>query len=569
VSSEPSSGHREPPPTLAEGSLRIVALGGIGEVGRNMTLVETTRGSLVVDCGVLFPSNDLPGVDYILPDFGPMASRAEGVRAILLTHGHEDHIGGVAHFLKQVRNVPVYGSGFTLALLREKLAEAKVKAVLIEVREGETHEIDPFECEFLAVNHSVPDGLAISLRFEDLHVFHTGDFKLDQQPLDGRLTDLAGFAALGRRGIDILLSDSTNADVPGYIPDEVDVAPNFLHIFEETPGRVLVASFASHVHRVQQVINCARDAGRKVALVGRSMERNMRVARQAGLLDVPDDLLIPAAEMTEVAPEKLVVACTGSQGEPTAVLARLARGDHRLRVDEGDVVIFSARLIPGNEVEVFRVINALSERGIKVLHGGNADIHASGHAPAGELRQVLNLTKPRHLLPAHGEWRHIRAHAEIARSIGLTEEQILFAPNGTVVDLDTSGARVVGHEHIDSIMVDTTSVGLVDSSMMRDRRVMGSAGSLIILGVIDLGSGSVGRPRLELKGMERSEEWLARAADVAQEALESVIGLSIADQQTLVRSRVTKWLRSEHRRVPLIVPIVVHVGAAEVDDSDR
>lgn len=538
--------------------VRVYALGGVGEIGRNMTIIETASGLLVVDCGVMFPSNDIPGVDFVLPDFSPIRSRASLISGVVLTHGHEDHIGGVPYFLAEVGTaVPIYGSRFTLALLREKLREHRLEADLIEVAEGDEVLVGEFNCRFLAVNHSVPDGLAVSVRVNDTHVFLTGDFKLDQQPLDGRLTDVAGFAQLGREGIDLMLSDSTNADVDGFLPDEIDVAPNFRHIFEESTGLVLVACFASHVHRVQQVIASAAQAGRKAALVGRSMVRNMRVAQQNGLLHVPPDLMVSMGDIEGIPRKDLVVVCTGSQGEPMSVLSRLARDEHRIKVTEDDVVIFSARLIPGNETDVFRVINSLSERGVVVLHGGNADIHASGHAPAGELRQILNLSRPRYLIPVHGEWRHLRAHAGIALSTGMSREQVIYAPNGTVVDYLDGTAVVAGREPVADVMFDTTSVGLLAKELLRERQVMGIAGVLAVSVAIDpLTRRCVTKPRIRLLGMDRDQVFLEKVRELTIEAVDAATDLPEVDLEARVRSRITRWLRNEHRRRPLVEVLI-------------
>lgn len=543
-----------------------MALGGISEIGRNMTVIDSADGMLVVDCGLLFPPNDFPGVDFILPDFAPIEDRLDALRAIVLTHGHEDHIGGVPFLLTLAPDVPVFGTKFTLSLLSAKLSEHGIRAELHEISEGDTIEVGPFACEFYAVNHSVPDGVAIAVEVNDVRIFHTGDFKLDQQPLDGRLTDIAGFAQAGVRGVDVLLSDSTNADVPGHLPDEVDVAPNFTHIFEEAPGLVLVACFASHVHRVQQVITCAAEVGKRVALVGRSMERNMKLAQAAGLLHVPEGLLVPPNEIASFDASKLVIACTGSQGEPMAVLSRLARDNHKVKVGEGDIVILSARLIPGNETDVFRVINGLSERGVMVLHGGNANIHASGHAPAGELRQVLNLIKPRYLIPVHGEWRHMRAHAAIAKSVGLGPERVLFAPNGTVVEFAEGNVRIAGRVDIESVMVDNTSHGNVDDQILRDRRVMGLAGILVIGVEVDPATGALFEPpRLSLRGLRRDDRFLDRVREIAEQVCRDGAGMELGLQgrqelEAAISRKVVRWLKSEHRRIPAI-----HVAASLID----
>lgn len=543
-----------------------MALGGVGEIGRNMTVVDTAEGMIVVDCGLLFPSNDVPGVDFILPDLRPIEHRVGDIHALVLTHGHEDHIGGVPFFVEMAPQVPIYGTKFTLALVASKLQERGLTADLREVVAGDAIEAGAFACQFFSVTHSVPDGVAVAIRVNGRTIFHTGDFKLDQRPLDGRLTDVAGFGRIGSEGVDLLLSDSTNADVPGHLPDEVDVAPNFLHIFEDAPGVVLVACFASHVHRVQQVIDQAAAAGKQVAFFGRSMERNMRIAQATGLLTVPPGLLVAHSDIGSVDRRNLVIACTGSQGEPMAVLSRLARGQHRLEVESGDIVVLSARLIPGNETDVFRVINALSERGVTVLHGGNANIHASGHAAAGELRQVLNLIQPRHLMPVHGEWRHMRAHADLAKSVGMTDEQIVLAPNGTMVELTDAGAATVGTIEIEPVMIDTTSHGNVDDELLRDRQVMGYAGILLVSVLVEDASWTLReQPRLEFRGLRRDDAFSEDLLDVIERAVEDTAN-GDGDQrtaealETFIGRRIVRWLRSSRRRVPAINVSVTTVG---------
>ncbi|MET1071876.1 MAG: ribonuclease J, partial [Umezawaea sp.] len=422
------------PPALPEGGLRIVALGGIGEVGRNMTVFEYAGRLLIVDCGVLFPEDDQPGVDLILPDFRAIEDRLDEIDALVLTHGHEDHIGAVPFLLKLRPDLPVIGSRFTLALLTAKCREHRQVPKVVEVKEGELRSYGPFDLEFFAVNHSIPDALAVAIRTPAGLVLHTGDIKLDQLPLDGRLTDLAGFSRLGDEGVDLFLVDSTNAEVPGFVVPEREIGPVLDNVIRKARQRVIVACFASHVHRVQQVLDAAVAHGRKVSLVGRSMVRNMGLAAELGFLNVPDGLLVDIDEALDLPDDQLVIVSTGSQGEPLSALARMARGDHRsVRIMPEDTIILASSLIPGNETAVFGVINGLTRLGATVVHQGTAKVHVSGHAPAGELLFLYNAVRPSNVMPVHGEWRHLRANAAIARRTGVPEDRVVIAEDGVVV----------------------------------------------------------------------------------------------------------------------------------------
>src|SRR5487761_1153615 len=402
------------PRALAEHGLRIVGLGGLGEIGRNMTVFEYAGRLLIVDCGVLFPEPDQPGIDLILPDFGYLDGRLDRVEAVVLTHAHEDHIGAVPYLLRRRADIPLIGSKLTLGLIRSKLTEHRIVPVTVQVNEGSRQPFGPFDCEFFAVNHSIPDALAVAIRTSAGVVLHTGDFKMDQLPLDGRLTDLGGFARLGSDGVDLLMADSTNAEVPGVVTSERDIAPVLDEIFASTKQRIIVACFASHVHRVQQVLDAAVKHRRKVAFVGRSMVRNMGVARELGYLRVHGGLLIDPRDAEEMPPGEVVLISTGSQGEPMSALSRMAGRDHPIRIAAGDTVILASSLIPGNETSVYRVINGLTRLGARVVHKGSALVHVSGRAHAGELLFVLNVTRPGNFMPVHGEWRHLTAHARLA-----------------------------------------------------------------------------------------------------------------------------------------------------------
>ncbi|MFZ4496731.1 MAG: ribonuclease J, partial [Candidatus Nanopelagicales bacterium] len=474
------------PPALPSGGLRIFALGGLGEIGRNMSVFEFDGRLLIVDCGVLFPEESQPGVDLILPDFGPIKERLADIECVVLTHGHEDHIGAVPYLLRLREDIPLLGSRLTLALLEAKLKEHRIKAVTLDVKEGQREKLGPFGLEFLAVNHSIPDALAVAITTPAGVVLHTGDFKMDQVPLDMRITDLNGFARLGDAGVDLLMIDSTNAEVPGFVPSERDIVPVLDAVFLRAEGRIIVASFASHIHRVQQVIDMAALHGRKVAWVGRSMIRNMGIARDLGYLKIPGGLLVAVDDLADLPDDETVLICTGSQGEPMAVLSRIANRDHPISVGPSDTIVLASSLIPGNENAVFRVINGLSKLGAHIIHKGNALVHVSGHAAAGELRYVYNIVKPRHVLPVHGEWRHMRANAEIARGVGIAAERILIADDGMVIDLVDGKASITGYVPVGFVYVDGSSVGDVTENLLKDRLVLGEEGFISIFAAVDL-----------------------------------------------------------------------------------
>ena len=552
-----------PPPPLPPGGLRVVALGGLGEIGRNMTVFEHAGRLLVVDCGVLFPEPDQPGVDLILPDFSSLADRLGDIDAIVLTHGHEDHVGAVPYLLRQRSDIPLIGSRLTLALIESKLAEHRIKPYTLEVREGQRERIGPFECEFLSVNHSIPDALAVAIRTPAGLVLHTGDFKMDQLPLDGRLTDLGGFARLGREGVDLLLSDSTNAEVPGFVTSERAIAPVLGQVFAGARKRVIVACFASHVHRVQQVLNAANEHGRRVAFVGRSMVRNMGVARDLGYLSVPGGLLVDVKAVDDLPPEKVVLVSTGSQGEPLSALSRMANRDHRIRIEEGDTVVLASSLIPGNENAVYRVVNGLTRWGARVVHKGNALVHVSGHAPAGELLYVLNVVRPSNVMPVHGEWRHLRAHAELAVLTGVPRDNVVIADDGVVVDLVDGQARVVGAVPCGYVYVDGLGVGDVSEESLKDRRILGEEGFVSVVVVVDAATGKVvGGPEIQARGFADAATVFAQVQPLIEEALAGAAAEGVNDVrqlQQLVRRTVGRWVSDTYRRRPMILPVIVEV----------
>ena len=550
-----------PPPALPDGGLRIVALGGLGEVGRNMTVFEYDGKLLIVDCGVLFPEDYQPGVDLILPDFDYIRDRLDAVVAVVLTHGHEDHIGAVPYLLREKADIPIVGSRLTLAMIEAKLQEHRIKPFTLEVREGQRERLGPFECEFLAVNHSIPDALAVGIRSPAGLVLHTGDFKMDQLPLDGRLTDLRAFARLGDEGVDLLLSDSTNAEVPGFTTPEREITPVLDRVFANASKRVIVASFASHVHRIQQILDTAAKHGRKAAFVGRSMVRNMGVARELGYLTVPDGLLVELKALEDLRDDQIVLICTGSQGEPMSALSRIANRDHQIRIGEGDTVILASSLIPGNENPVYRVINGLTRWGAKVIHKSNALVHVSGHASAGELLYVYNIVRPSNVMPVHGEWRHMRANAELAVLTGVPEDRTVLAEDGVVVDLVDGRARIVGAVPCGYVYVDGSSVGDVTESSLKDRRILRDEGFISVVVVVDSVTGKVSAgPEIHARGFTEDDSVFDEAIERVREALERAGTEGIGDVrqlEQLVRRTVGKWVSDKHRRRPMIIPVVV------------
>ncbi|MDG4779780.1 ribonuclease J [Micromonospora sp. WMMD961] len=554
----------ELPPPLPEGGLRIIPLGGLGAIGRNMTVFEYDGKLLIVDCGVLFPDVEQPGVDLILPDFGPILDRLADVQAIVLTHGHEDHIGAVPYLLAHKPDIPLVGSQFTLALVEAKLAERRIQPYTLTVREGGRERLGPFECEFFAVNHSIPDALAVAIRTPAGLVLHTGDFKMDQLPLDGRITDLAGFARLGAEGVDLLLSDSTNAEIPGFVTPEREIGPVLDSIFAKAKGRIIVASFASHVHRVQQVFDSAAEHGRKVALIGRSMVRNMGIARDLGLLNIPAGLVIGIEEATTLPPDQIVLMSTGSQGEPMSALGRMASGDHRhITIAPGDTVVLASSLVPGNETSVYRVINRLARAGAVVVHKDVAKVHVSGHAPAGELLYLLNVVRPSNLMPVHGEWRHLRAHARLGIESGVAADRVVICEDGDVVDLVEGRASLVGHVKSRYVYVDGLAVGDVSESLLTERRILGDGGFIATTVVVDSVTGKVvAGPTLSAKGFSEDPEAFNPVIPLVTEALNRAAADGITDPhqlQQIVRRTVGRWVNDAYRRRPMIVPTVVEV----------
>jgi ribonuclease J len=552
------------PGPLAPGALRVIPLGGLGEVGRNMTVFEYDGKLLIVDCGVLFPDENQPGVDLILPDFQPIRDRLDDVVAVVLTHGHEDHIGAVPYLLRERGDIPLVGSQLTLALLEGKLKEHRQRNVpQMVVAEGEVIRFGPFECEFVAVNHSIPDALAVAIRTPAGTVLHTGDFKMDQLPLDNRITDLRAFARLGEQGVDLFCVDSTNSEVPGFTTLERDIAPVLDRVFTNASRqRIIVACFASHIHRVQQVMDAAVKHRRKVAYVGRSMVRNMGVARDLGFLKVPGDTLIDMRELDDYPPEQVVLVSTGSQGEPMSALSRIAANDHHVvQLQPGDTVVLASSLIPGNENSVFRVINGLTRHGANVIHQGNALVHVSGHASAGELLYCYNIVKPRNVMPMHGEIRHLHANAELAVMTGVPAQNVVVVEDGVVVDLIDRRATIAGTVECGYVFVDGSTVGDITESSLKDRRILGEEGFISVIAVMDSVTGKLtAGPEIHARGFAEDDTIFDSLKPKIESEIEKAIGTGVDDMyqlQQVIRRVVGKWVSDTHRRRPMIIPVVV------------
>ncbi|MEW6878592.1 ribonuclease J [Trueperella pyogenes] len=550
------------PPPIQNGALRIVPLGGIGEIGRNMTVFEIDGRMIIVDCGVLFPEESQPGVDLILPDFDYIEDRLHQIDGIILTHGHEDHIGGVPYLLRLREDIPIIGSQLTIALVEAKLAEHRIRPYTLVVEEGDIENLGNFECEFIAVNHSIPDALAVFIRTNAGTVLHTGDFKMDQLPLDGRITDLRSFARVGEEGVDLFMCDSTNAEVPGFVPSEANIGPVIESVFAQARGKIVVASFASHVHRVQQVLDAAYKYERKVCFVGRSMVRNMGIAEELGYLSVPEDTLVDLKNADSVPDDEIVYMSTGSQGEPMAVLSRIASGVHKtISVGPNDTVIFASSLIPGNENSVFRLINGLTKLGAKVVHQGNAKVHVSGHAAEGELLYCYNILEPEYAMPVHGEVRHLVANGAIAVKTGVPAENVLLAEDGSVIDMVDGRCAIVGEVPCGYVYVDGSSVGEIGEAELTDRRTLGEEGFIAIFAVIDVQERKVlTGPHIQARGMAEDDSVFEEILPDVRTALDEAIASESANtyqMQQAMRRVVGRWVARKLRRKPMIIPTVI------------
>ena len=551
----------EPAP-LEDGALRVIPLGGLGEVGRNMNVLEYRGKLLVVDCGVLFPEETQPGVDLILPDFSWIEERMDDVVGLVLTHGHEDHIGAVPYLFKLRSDIPVYGSDLTLAFVAPKLREHRLPDPdLNVVAEGDRLTVGPFDLEFVSVTHSIPDALAVFVRTDAGNVLITGDFKMDQLPLDRRLTDLRAFARMGEEGVDLFMVDSTNALVPGFITPEREIGPVLDQVFGEATGQIVVASFASHVHRVQQVINAAAHHGRRVAFVGRSMERNMRIAEEKGYLSIPEGIIVDLKGIGELPPSERVYMATGSQGEPMAALSRMSVGSHRtVTIEPGDMVVLASSLIPGNENSVYRVINDLTRLGARVVSKENAKVHVSGHASAGELIYCYNIVQPKNVMPIHGEVRHLVGNGQLAVKTGIDPQNVVLAEDGVTVDLKDGVARVSGIVPCEYVYVDGRSIGEISEDELETRRTLGSEGFISIFAVVEHDSGMVlAGPEIRAIGMAEDDSVFEEILPDVAKALKDAAAPGGQDPYVLqqaMRRVIGRWVARRLRRRPMIVPVV-------------
>ena len=549
--------------------LRVIPLGGLDEVGKNMTVFEYGNDMIVVDAGIMFPDDDHPGVDLILPDFSYVVKRKDKLRGIVITHGHEDHTGALPYLLKELgMPVPVLGTKLTLGLIQGKLDEHKLKkAKLREVKAGSHISLGPFGLDFFAVNHSIPDAVGVFIRTPAANVVHTGDFKLDQTPIDGRMTDYGALTKFGKVGVDLLMSDSTNAETIGITFSEASVGPSLRDIISKAEQRVIVASFSSHIHRVQQVCDAAVDAGRKVVVTGRSMITNTKIARELGYLEIADENIVDAYDASGLAPADVVVMCTGSQGEPLSALARMANGDHKtVQVERGDTVIIAATPVPGNEKAVSRVINRLAKAGAILKHKGNAQVHVSGHAASEELKVMLNLVQPRFFMPIHGETRHLVAHARLAHDIGMYDEDVFVLDNGDCLELDEAGARVTERVEHGVVYVDGLGVGDVGNVVLRDRQLLAQDGIATVVIAIDGQTGKpVGEPELVTRGIvfgPEGEQLLVEARARVAKTLAKTAKEGATDQAVIknaVRESLAQLMWEKTRRRPMIIPVVMEV----------
>ena len=564
------------PPKQAKGSLRIYALGGISEIGRNMTVFEYDGKLLVIDCGVLFPSSGEPGVDLILPDFGPIENKLDKIEALIITHAHEDHIGAIPWLLKLRSDIPIVASRFTIALIAAKCKEHRQRPKFIEVNEKSDVSYGPFRARFWAVNHSVPDALGVMLGTPAGNVIHTGDIKLDQTPLDGRPTDLPALSRYGDEGVDLMLCDSTNANIPGVSASEGDIPATFNRLVARARQRVIIASFASNVYRVQAAIDAAVNAGRKVAFNGRSMMRNMEIAEKMGFLKVPRGTIVSTEDAAKMAPHKVVLITTGTQGEPMAALSRMARREHRqITVRDGDMIVFSSSLIPGNEEAVYGVMNMLSQIGAEVITNKEAKVHASGHGYGGELLFLYNAARPKNAMPVHGEWRHLRANKELAISTGVDRDRVVLAQNGVVVDLQNGRAQVVGQLTVGHLYVDGVNMGEVDADTLADRTNLGSGGVVSISCVIDnRTSRLLEHPLVSTTGFSDDDRGIIpEVAELVENTMNDLAAEGENDTYRMVqrlRRKVSKLMDSKYKREPVILPTIIATsGEVLVADDDE
>jgi len=548
-------------------AVRLIPLGGLGEIGLNMMLVESGDDLLAVDCGLMFPGGDLPGIDYVIPDFAYALAKGPGFRAVVLTHGHEDHIGALPYLLRETR-VPVYGTPLTLALVGEKLREHGLLEVadLRVMRPRTPFDVGPFRVEPIRVTHSIVDGMGLAVGTAAGTVVFTGDFKLDPTPLDGEPSDDARFAELGAAGVLVLCSDSTNVDRPGHTRSELEVGAALAERFAAASGRIIVATFASHIHRIQQVLTQAARFGRRVALLGRSMERNVAIAAELGHLRVPDELLLPLEELVALPAARQLILSTGSQGEPNSALALMAAGEHKYaQIATGDLVVISARVIPGNERTIGHVVNALYRLGAEVLYEDNAFVHVSGHASQEDLKRMLSLTRPRYFVPVHGEYRHLLGHVRLAASTGLPPERIFLIEDGRGLEVTAGSARVLTGIPAGRVLVDGKGIGDVGAVVLRDRQILSEDGVIAVSVAVDAKGALVAGPEIASRGVV-----YVRESEALLEALRATVIAALAERSAdepwdreaigaRVRTVVRQFITQRFQRKPVVLPMILEV----------
>ncbi len=559
MDAEPSSPSIEP-------TVRAIPLGGLGEIGLNMMLLEAGDDLLAIDCGLMFPDDELPGIDYVIPDFAYILGRREALRGVVLTHGHEDHIGALPYLLREIQ-VPIYGTPLSLALARERLVEHGLaeRAALIPIKPREVYELGAFRVEPLRVTHSVADGIGLSIESPVGTLVHTGDFKFDQSPVDGERSDYQRLAELGDRGVLALFSDSTNVERPGYTPSEREVGRALTERFRRAPGRIILATFASHIHRIQQVLDLAAEHGRRVALLGMSMVTNVRIATELGYLRVHEGLLVPLEELAELPPSRQVILSTGSQGEPHSAIALLATREHKsARVEEGDLVILSARIIPGHERTITRVVNQFFRLGAEVLWEPVAFVHVSGHASQEELKMMLNLVRPKFFVPVHGEYRHLVFHGRLAEGLGLPRERIFVIEDGTGLEFTKTSGRVLGRFPTGRVLVDGKGIGDVGAVVLRDRELLAQDGMVVVAVTVDRGTGEIiAGPEIASRGWiyeRESAAILEEAKGVIREALaghDSEIPMEREALRSLLRGALRRFISQRFNRKPVVLPIIL------------
>jgi ribonuclease J len=550
-----------------EPAVRLIPLGGLGEIGLNMMLLESGADAIAVDCGLMFPGDELPGIDYVIPDFAYALAKGEGFRAVVLTHGHEDHIGALPYLLRETR-LPVYGTPLTLALVAEKLREHGLleEADLRTMRPRKAFEIGPFRVEPIRVTHSIVDGMGLAVGTPAGTVVLTGDFKLDPTPLDGEPTDDARLAELGADGVLVLCSDSTNVDRPGHTRSELEVGAALATRFAAASGRIIVATFASHIHRIQQVLTHAERCGRRVALLGRSMERNVAIASELGYLHVPDGLVRPLEDLVALPPDRQVILSTGSQGEPNSALALMAAGEHKYaQIARGDLVVLSARVIPGNERTIGAVINALYRRGAEVLYEDNAFVHVSGHASQEDLKRMMALTRPRYFVPVHGEYRHLLGHARLAARAGIPTEHVFLIEDGAGLEVTPTSARVIDGIPAGRVLVDGKGVGDVGAVVLRDRQILNEDGVIAVSLAVDAKGALVAGPEIATRGVIYVKESEA-LLEALRAAVIAALGERAADEPwdreslgARVRTAVRQFVNQRFQRKPVVLPMILEV----------